>query len=70
MASVVVAPRLAADEPVARLVGSVVGAAAFTCLALLRLPAWASVAGSVSRADGRAAGVDRRPGESGGGRAV
>jgi len=46
MASVAVAPRLAADEPVARLVGSLVGAAAFTCLALLRLPAWASVAGT------------------------
>jgi hypothetical protein len=46
MASVVVAPRLAADEPVARLVGSLVGAAAFTCLALLRLPAWAGVAGT------------------------
>ena len=46
MASVAVAPRLAADEPVARLAGSLVGAAAFTCLALLRLPAWASVAGT------------------------
>jgi hypothetical protein len=46
MASAVVAPRLAADEPVARLAGSLVGAAAFACLALLRLPAWASVAGA------------------------
>jgi hypothetical protein len=46
MASAVVAPRLAADEPVARLAGSLVGAAAFVCLALLRLPAWASVAGA------------------------
>jgi hypothetical protein len=46
LASAVVAPRLAADEPVARLAGSVVGAAAFACLALLRLPAWAGVAGA------------------------
>ena len=46
MASAVVAPRLASDEPVARLIGSLVGAAAFVCLAVLRLPAWASVAGA------------------------
>jgi hypothetical protein len=46
MASAVVAPRLAADEPAARFAGSLVGAAAFGCLALLRLPAWASVAGA------------------------
>ena len=46
IASAVVAPRLAADEPVARLAGSVVGAAAFAYLALFRLPAWASVAGA------------------------
>ena len=46
IASAVVAPRLAADEPVARLAGSLVGAAAFACLALFRLPAWASVAGA------------------------
>jgi hypothetical protein len=30
----------------ARLAGSLVGAAAFACLALFRLPAWASVAGA------------------------
>src|SRR5262245_22606429 len=46
IASAVVAPRLAADEPMARLAGSLVGAAAFACLALFRLPAWASVAGA------------------------
>ena len=46
IASAVVAPRLAADEPVARLAGSVVGAAAFACLAFVRLPAWAGVAGA------------------------
>jgi hypothetical protein len=46
MASAVVAPRLAADEPVARLAGSVVGAAAFAGLTLLRSPAWAGVAGA------------------------
>jgi len=46
LASAVVAPRLAADEPVARLAGSLVGAAAFVCLVLVRLPAWASVAGA------------------------
>jgi hypothetical protein len=46
IASAVVAPRLAADEPVARLAGSLVGAAAFACLALFRLPAWAGVAGA------------------------
>ena len=65
MASVVVAPRLAADEPVARLVGSLVGAAAFTCLALLRLPGVGERRRHVSRADGSrwlGAGVERRRG--------
>src|SRR5262245_2074797 len=46
LTSAVVAPRLAADEPVARLAGSLVRAAAFVCLVLVRLPAWASVAGA------------------------